>query len=162
MSKILWPLVVNEIRQNKLYNTFGRFAERKSGVHWGWDFYAPCGTACYAIADGTIVAIYGHVSDKGSFGHVVVLHFNFEGRDLYAAYCHLSGHTVHVGQKVSAGDQVGFTGNSGNASDMKGLDQHLHFEIRSSVRPQPGGEPLRISPMVVFRKCPLHHRIVEP
>jgi peptidoglycan LD-endopeptidase LytH len=162
MAKILWPLVNNVIRRNKLSNTFGRFAERKSGAHWGWDFYAVSGTPCFAIADGVIEAVYGHTSDTGSFGRVVVLKFSIALKDLYAAYCHLSNETVKIGDKVQAGDQVGFTGNSGNASSMKGLDQHLHFEIRTSVRPPPGGEPSRLSPVVVFRRCPLHHSVIEP
>lgn len=161
-EKILWPLVTNVIRRNKASNTFGRFADRKSGAHWGWDFFAVSGTPCYAIANGTIDAIYGHASDTGSFGRVVVLKFRFGTRDLYAAYCHLSREVVNVGDRVSAGDQIGFTGNSGNASSMKGLDQHLHFEIRTSVRPPPGGEPSRLSPIIVYKKCPLHQTIVEP
>lgn len=162
MSEILWPLVSNVIRRNKASNTYGRFPERHSGVHWGWDFYAPVGTPCFAVADGTIDLIYGHTSDTGSFGQVAVLKFQHEARSLYAAYCHLSGVVVTVGQRLAAGDQVGFTGNSGNAANMRGLDQHLHFEIRTSSRPPPGGAPYRISPLGVFGHCPLHAPIVEP
>lgn len=161
MPAILWPLVHNVIRRNKPSNTFGRFQERKSGTHWGWDFYAEAGTPCFAIADGRIELIYGNVSDTGSFGQVVVLRLQHEARTLYAAYCHLSGAVVTVGQGVQAGDQVGFTGNSGNAQSMRGLDQHLHFEIRTSSRPPPGGEPHRLSPMVVFGHCPLHAPVIE-
>ena len=72
MSEILWPLVSNVIRRGKLSNTYGRFPVRKSGTHWGWDFYAKAGTSCYAIADGRIEAIYGSTSDTGSFGQVVL------------------------------------------------------------------------------------------
>jgi murein DD-endopeptidase MepM/ murein hydrolase activator NlpD len=161
MSEILWPLVSNVIRRGKLSNTYGRFPERKSGTHWGWDFYAKAGTPCYAIADGRIEAIYGSTSDTGSFGQVVVLQFDFGGKKLYAAYCHLSGATVGL-RPVKAGEQVGMTGNSGNASNMTGLDEHLHFEVRTSVRPPPGGAPHRISPLTIFGTCPLHTPIVEP
>lgn len=161
MSKILWPLVSNVIRRNKLSNTYGRFAERASGAHWGWDFYAKAGTPCFAIADGTIDLVYGHASDTGSFGLVAVLKFTHETGELYAAYCHLSRVVVSVGQRVAAGDQIGFTGNSGNASNMRGPDEHLHFEIRNSRRPPPGGQPSRISPLRVFKRCPLNSPIVE-
>lgn len=162
MSEILWPLVTNLIRRNKVSNTYGRFIERKSGAHWGWDFYAKCGTPCYAIADGCISNIYGDSSDTGSFGLVAVLMFAFGDKSYYAAYCHLNAVTVSNQNLVKAGDQIGFTGNSGNASNMSGLDEHLHFEIRTSVRPPPGGKPYRISPLEVFGKCPLHIAIVEP
>jgi murein DD-endopeptidase MepM/ murein hydrolase activator NlpD len=162
MSVILWPLVSNVIRRNKLSNTFGHFPERASGTHWGWDFYAKAGTPCFAIADGTIDLVYGHASDTGSFGQVVVLKFQHKARTLYAAYCHLSAAVVTAGRQIKAGDQLGFTGNSGNAHNMAGLDEHLHFEIRTSGRPPPGGEPLRLSPLSVFGKCPLQTAIVEP
>lgn len=161
MSAILWPLVDNQIRRGEIWNTYGHFPQRTKGVHWGWDFYAKCGTPCYAIADGVIASVYGSTTDKENFGLVVVLKFSFGKKHLYAAYCHLSGSVVRTGQKVSAGDQVGFTGNSGNAYNMTGPDEHLHFEIRTSVRPVPGGAPLRISPLLIYKICPLHHRIVE-
>ncbi len=162
MATILWPLVHNVIRRNKVSNTFGRFPERTSGTHWGWDFYAKAGTPCFAIADGTIDMIYGHASDTGSFGLVAVLKFQYKERNLFAAYCHLNSVVVTAGQQVQAGAQIGFTGNSGNAHNMAGLDEHLHFEIRASSRPPPGGEPLRLSPLTVFGKCPLQTPIIEP
>ncbi len=162
MSEILWPLVTNVIRRNKLSNTYGRFVERTSGVHWGWDFYAKCGTPCYAIADGRIEMVYGNVNDTNSFGLAAVLKFDFGGKQYYAAYCHLSSVTVSALDSVEAGDQIGFTGNSGNASGMSGPDEHLHFEIRTSARPPAGGKPHRISPLAIFGKCPLHIAIVEP
>jgi len=161
MTKILWPLVNNIIRRNKLSNTYGRFVERTSGVHWGWDFYAEAGTPCYAIADGKLVLRYGSANDTGSFGLVSVLEFSFENRMLYAAYCHLSGVSAPLGA-IGAGEQIGFTGNSGNAQSMQGLDQHLHFEIRTQPRPPPGGDPYRLSPLIVFKRCPLHQVIFEP
>jgi murein DD-endopeptidase MepM/ murein hydrolase activator NlpD len=162
-AKILWPLVSNVIRRNKLSNTFGRFPERKSGVHWGWDFYAKAGTPCFAIADGPIKLVYGSATDTGSFGLVVVQEFEFEGKKLYAAYCHLSAAYVATApHAIAAGSQIGMTGNSGNASTMKGNDEHLHFEIRSSPRPDPGGEPYRLSPLKVFKVCPLTKPILEP
>lgn len=162
MSQILWPLVQNIIRKQKLSNTFGEFpGQRNSGVHWGWDFYAAKGTECYAIADGEIQMIYGKSTDTDGFGLVVVLKFNFENRNLYAAYCHLDKAIVSPGVKVKAGDFIGYTGNSGNAHNMKGADEHLHFEIREEPRP-PKGKKGRLSPFVVFKKCPLHEMIIEP
>lgn len=161
MTQILWPLVNNVIRKNKLSNTFGRFPERAKGVHWGWDFYAAAGTPCYAIADGKIVLQYGDKNDTDNFGLVAVLEFQLEGKTLYAAYCHLNRIVAQNGP-ISAGYQIGFTGNSGNAHSMVGADEHLHFEIRTSSRPAPGGEPRRISPLKVFKTCPLTQPIYEP
>lgn len=161
MDRLLWPLVSNVIRRNKISNTFGLFKERISGAHWGWDFYAQAGTPCYAVSDGEIVLIETGVSDTGSFGNVAVLKFEFKGKTFFAAYCHLQSVSVGKGP-IKAGDQVGYTGNSGNAHNMKGEDQHLHFEIRSSAKPGPGGPPRRISPFVLYGVCPLRLAIIEP
>ena len=162
MTDVLWPLVYNVIRRNKFSNTIGVFAERASGGHWGRDFYAPKNTPCYAIADGDIAAIFGTSADTESFGLVVVLKFKYEHKTLYAAYCPLQKATVILNQKaIAAGDEIGYTGNSGNAFNMTGEDEHLHFEIRESVRPPPGSFH-RLSPIKVFKTCPLHLAVVEP
>jgi peptidoglycan LD-endopeptidase LytH len=161
MSKIRWPLVRNVIRKGKVSNTYGTFSGRIKGGHWGWDFYAKYGTPCYAIADGFIELVYGNVTDRKNFGLAVVLRFEFNGKNLYAAYCHLSASSVDPHTTVKAGDVIGFTGNSGNAFNMKGDDEHLHFEVRTSPRPGPGGLPGRISPLGIFGRCPLREVIVD-
>ena len=56
------------------------------------------------------------------------------------------------------GEQLGLTGNTGNAAGMRDEDQHLHFEIRTV--PLPGrGLSGRYSPLVVFGRCPLDQAI---
>ena len=45
-------------------------------------------------------------------------------------YAHLSKVTVHAGQDVQAGDQVGVEGQTGRATTP-----HLHYEIRVNGRP---------------------------
>jgi murein DD-endopeptidase MepM/ murein hydrolase activator NlpD len=158
MSEIAWPLDYNVIRRKKISNTFGRFKERTKGCHWGWDFYAPVGTPCYAIADAVSVQTYR----SKDFGLVLVLEFQFEGRRLFAAYCHLAKAIIHGTGKLSrikAGDFVAYTGNSGNASNLTGAEEHLHFELRESVRPLPG-EKGRLSPLKIFKECPLTSPII--
>lgn len=167
MNQIGWPLVQNIIRRKKKSNTYGRFKERKSGVHWGWDFYAKVGTPCYAIADGVIADVYGGQNDTKNFGLVVVLEFEFEGKKLYAAYCHLNSSAVLKKTSdnpalVTKGQLIGHTGNSGNAFNMSKEDEHLHFELRTSSKPVPGGHPFRLDPIQIFKKCPLDFVISEP
>ena len=160
-TQITWPLVKNVIRKNKKSNTFGRFVEREKGAHWGWDFQANVGTPCFAIADGRIAAVYGAVSENKGFGLVVVLEFEFEGRTLYAAYCHLSAAVVSRELEVNRGQLLGYTGNSGNAFKMDKFNEHLHFEIRTIIKPGLGGPPHRIDPIMVFKTCPLLVPIFE-
>ena len=146
-----WPLDVNIIRKSNLVNTFGMVRKRGDGSpkpHQGWDLYAPEGTPCYAIADGSIVNITHH----GDYGTVVTLYV--PSAKIYAAYCHLSELYVKKGDTVRLGQAIAKTGTTGNATGMKGEDQHLHFEIRTLAVVGLGLEG-RISPIEVFRNCPL-------
>lgn len=160
-SSFYWPLTQNRIRQSKLNHTFGYVRNGGTKGHWGWDFYASPGTPCYAICQGKIVDVTGSASETTSFGLTVVLEFQHEGKTLYAAYCHLAGSSVVKGAPVDAGQQIGFTGNSGNAFNMAPEDQHLHFELRTKPRPGPGGPPSRIDPIEIFNVCPLDQTFFE-
>jgi peptidoglycan LD-endopeptidase LytH len=165
MTKIGWPLARNIIRRSSLNHTFGMVRRNAVGSrrpHQGWDFEAEPGYRCYAVADGAIEA----VRDFGDYGKQVILRFEYDFDDdgdcetLFAFYAHLSRIDVKVGQKVKLGDQLGLTGNTGNAQSMRGADQHLHFELRS--RPLPGrGLDGRYSPLVLFRVCPLNTPIYK-
>lgn len=152
-----WPLDTNVIRKNSINNTFGLVRRNTDGTvrpHQGWDFYAKSGTPCYAISDGLVE----YVENRGSLGLMVVIRIG--STDKYAAYCHLSYSKVCKGDRVILGDQIGYTGNSGNAVSMKGADEHLHFEIRDSVITGTGLEG-RVSPVEVFGKCPLNNTITR-
>lgn len=159
MDTIRWPLTNNVIRRNSESNTFGMVRKNANGTpraHQGWDFYALPGTPCYAISDGKVV-FSGTV---GAFGMLLVIEFVYSGQKLYAAYAHLSQILVSGGT-VSKAQKVALTGNSGNASSMTGLDQHLHFEIRTT--PLPGlGLSGRKSPLSVYKQCPLKALIYDP
>ena len=150
---IRWPLARNVIRMNKVSNSFGLVRRTANGSvrpHQGWDFEAPIGTPCFAIADGRIE----RTSTVGGFGKQIVMSFRFEGRTLFAAYAHLSTIEVAPGQAVTKGQRIGLTGDTGNARGMTGRELHLHFEIRTE--PQPGlGLVGRMSPLVIFRTIPL-------
>lgn len=152
-NNIGWPLAHNIIRRGAVSNTFGMVRHNADGSkkpHQGWDFFAPVGTPCFAVADGTVAL----VTNGGDYGRVVVHSFVFDGETLFATYAHMSAIEVAQGQAVTRGQRIGLSGNSGNASTMTGPDQHLHFEIRTV--PQPGrGLAGRISPLNIFRQVPL-------
>ncbi len=126
------PLKVMKVRRMTTSNTFGMVRRRSNGSpkpHQGIDYYAPVGTPIYAVKDGTVV----NVSDgSGDYGITLTLEFQQEdGTPAWAFYSHLSSYDVHVGQTVREGDPIGKTGNTGNASNLKGEDEHLHFEYRT-------------------------------
>ncbi|GAA2522651.1 M23 family metallopeptidase [Streptomyces levis] len=91
-----------------------------SGYHTGVDFVVPTGTSLKAVGAGTVVS----AGWGGAYGNQVVVKLN-DGH--YAQYAHLSQLSVTAGQAVSAGQQVGLSGATGNVTGP-----HLHFEIRTA------------------------------
>jgi murein DD-endopeptidase MepM/ murein hydrolase activator NlpD len=90
-----------------------------SGYHTGVDFRASSGTPVKAVSPGTVVS----AGWGGSYGNEVVIRHH-DGR--YSQYAHLSALNVRSGQSVSGGQQIGYSGSTGNSTGP-----HLHFEIRT-------------------------------
>ncbi|RKE19098.1 LysM peptidoglycan-binding domain-containing M23 family metallopeptidase [Streptomyces sp. TLI_171] len=91
-----------------------------SGYHTGIDFPVGTGTSLKAIAAGTVVS----AGNGGAYGNQVVIKLA-DGK--YAQYAHLSSISVSAGQSVTAGQQIGLSGATGNVTGP-----HLHFEIRTT------------------------------
>lgn len=85
--------------------------------HAGEDIPAPTGAPIVAAASGT-VSTAGWVSGYGNY--TVINH----GGGVMTAYGHQSAIYVSVGQQVTAGDQIGAVGSTGNSTGP-----HLHFEV---------------------------------
>lgn len=156
---ITWPLAYNRIRRGLPNHTFGMVRRNADGTrrpHQGWDFAAANGTPFYAVADGEIAA----VQSFGDYGLHMTLAFHFDydgdgdGDVLFAFYAHLQSVDVVPFQQVKKGQRLGLTGSTGNALGMKPVDQHLHFELRTRLRPDRGLLD-RLSPMVIFGPPPL-------
>lgn len=105
------------------------FFDGFSWSHYGIDFgSAKFGSAApvYAAADGEVV--YGGDPETvgwGAGGHYVAIKHN---GDIYTTYSHMRSHSVHKGDKVKKGQQIGVTGAEGNASG-----EHLHFETKKGT-----------------------------
>lgn len=149
MTSLAWPLERNAIRRDIRNNAFGMVRNGGARPHQGWDLYAAPGTPCYAIADGRIE----YVRFSAGYGNTILLEFTHGGRTLYAAYSHLSVIAMRKGP-VRRGDMIGLTGNTGNAQSMRGEDQHLHFEIRTT---RDAGQGLggRIDPAMLYSSAPI-------
>lgn len=92
------------------------------GYHTGTDFTAPYGTPVRAACNGAVVA-----SDTSpAYGTNIQIKCA-DGR--YILYAHLSAKRVAVGATVTAGQQIGNVGSTGNSSGP-----HLHFEVRITPR----------------------------
>lgn len=108
-----------------------------SNNHGGIDFGVWYGAPIVSVMSGTVVYAYDDgdlpTSDlRWTYGtYVVVEHEN--GTRTY--YAHLKSRTVSVGDKVSKGDILGYSGNTGRVSPAPTASNplagtHLHFEIR--------------------------------
>ena len=101
-------------------DTFGA-ARADTGWHHGDDIFAPLGEPVLAVADGTVFS----VGWQKVGGNRLWLR-DHSGNEFY--YAHLSAFSPLAanGTEVSAGDVLGFVGNSG---DAEGTPYHLHFEV---------------------------------
>ncbi len=87
------------------------------------DIANPCGRPVVAAASGTVQRA-GYISIGGN--RVTVLHSN----GVVTYYGHLSAIAVSPGQRVNAGDIIGYIGNTGYTIGRTGC--HLHFEVRGA------------------------------
>ncbi len=91
---------------------------RGTRFHAGQDFGAPLGAPIVAATDGT-VAFAGWESGYGNYTCID------RGHGFATCYGHQSLIQVQVGQHVTAGEQIGLVGSTGNSTGP-----HLHFEVR--------------------------------
>ena len=104
------------------------FGYRWGRLHGGIDIAVPVGTPVHAAAAGT-VRIAGWV---GGYGNYVCID---HGGSLSTCYGHNSRLGVSVGQKVSKGQVIAASGNTGHSTGP-----HIHFETRvNGVQRDPMG-----------------------
>ena len=94
------------------------FGIRWGRMHEGIDIAVGVGTAVRAAAAGTVI----YAGWMSGYGNLVVVD---HGNGLSTAYAHNSSLAVGVGQSVSAGQLVSYSGNTGNSTGP-----HVHFEVR--------------------------------
>ncbi len=112
-------------------------APRSGGrLHQGADIFALRGTRARACVNGIILRL-----STGQLGGIGVTLQDKNGNTYY--YGHLDGYApgVYEGMPVSAGQTIGYVGDTGNA---KGTPPHVHFQIH------PGGGSA-ISPYPILR-----------
>lgn len=94
------------------------YGPRDGGYHNGIDIPAPAGTPIVAAASGT-VAWANYSSSAGNW--VGITHSN----GATSVYMHMSSSCVSAGQSVSAGQTIGYVGNTGAS-----CGNHLHFSVK--------------------------------
>jgi murein DD-endopeptidase MepM/ murein hydrolase activator NlpD len=90
-------------------------------LHDGTDFHASCGTPVYAAAAGRVTEEY---YNAGYGNRVIIDHGYVHGVSLWTSYNHLTSFVAHVGQRVSRGELVAYSGTTGYSTAC-----HLHFMV---------------------------------
>ncbi len=117
-----WPVDNVIITQNFGYTKFAKTAYA-SGYHNGTDFGVSIGTRVKSAASGVVEGVgdTDTVCPGASFGKWVFIRYD---NGLASTYGHLSLITAKAGQKVKAGDVVGYSGNTGYTTGP-----HLHMSV---------------------------------
>ncbi len=103
-----------------------------AGSHLAVDIVVPKNTPVYSIANGVVTKA---INQNTGFGkHICVQHSNVpvngSTETIYSCYAHLNQVLVEEGQKVSKGDKIGLSGDTGTATTP-----HLHFQIDTDEAP---------------------------
>ena len=135
----------------------GYYEDGTPRYHWGIDLYAKVGTPVYSMYSGTVVRTEtGHPDryEEKSYGNVIVTENEVKGYDrkVYLQYSHLqygmpvavnprTGKPFAKGDRVFAGDLIGYTGRTGNAfNDIDVPNKHLDLMAAFEVD-VPTGKP---------------------
>lgn len=115
-GSMIWPV------DGPVVSGFGsRTINGSYEYHPGIDIAVPEGTPIRAALDGT-VSLQQSEAESGGYGNYTCLD---HGGGLSTCYAHQSSFAVSLGQSVSQGDVIGYTGCTGYC-----LGPHLHFEVR--------------------------------
>lgn len=106
-----------------------------AGSHLAVDIKVPAGTPIYSIANGVVIKA---ASEPSGFGNnVVVRHddvpsFNDANTKTtyFSGYGHMTNYVVSVGDLVSKGQIIGYSGSTGTATTP-----HVHFQIDNDQAP---------------------------
>ena len=92
---------------------------RNGSYHGGVDFRCPTGTEVHAADSGTVIIAKSLTYSYGKY--IVIDH----GNGLSTLYAHNSSLLVSVGQTVTKGQLIAYSGSTGNSTGP-----HCHFEVR--------------------------------
>ncbi len=122
--QFIWPLPT----AHYVTSVFG-WREKYGRYHYGTDVAAAMNTPIVAMADGVITySGWPGTAYHWAYGKMVVID---HGGGYQTRYGHLNGFNCYIGQRVKAGQVIGYTGNTGRSSGP-----HLHFEIRVNGVPK--------------------------
>ena len=183
-----WPLRVGRITQAYGPSPFGTLVVGGALFHDGLDIASFCGDRVRAAHDGVVLAAGRHYDDElGWIGDLAAYTARNDAKKLWyslpitivvddgngyrSLYAHLNDIVVKAGDHVTAGQFIGWEGNSGNASGCHlhyGLfspDETATFALQSKIATKmklPATEIARIDPLRVLGRMPKGIEPAEP
>jgi murein DD-endopeptidase MepM/ murein hydrolase activator NlpD len=100
------------------------YGMRWGRMHKGIDFGANYGDSIRSVGDGVVVGA-GYQGDESGYGQITIIRHS---NGYYSAYAHQSSVVVSVGDRVHAGEVIGYVGSTGHSTGP-----HLHFEMRTEA-----------------------------
>lgn len=100
--------------------------------HSGADFACPMNSKVVAAESGTVIISADLTYEDGSYRsygrYIVIMHDKTlpNGDPVYTLYAHNSSRLVSEGQHVEKGQQIAYSGSTGNSTGP-----HCHFEVRT-------------------------------
>ena len=143
--------------------TFGWTRNGGATEHRGMDFACPIGTPVFATHSGTVSNIRTGFSNDETWeqykdrtgvgdsfrrifncGNIVDITCRINGGTYTMKYWHLTSveATLWIGKEVEAGDIIGYSGKSGNATSADCGGPHLHYQVNYN------GKPIDPSPFI--------------
>lgn len=124
------------------------FGPRWGSFHRGVDIPVSTGTEIYSIFDGTVTLSGWY----GTGGLAVIVTHDLDGDgtvDYTSRYYHMSQPIAKVGEKVTGGQLIGYSGNTGNSTGP-----HLHFGLET-----PSGyiDPLPVLKQIITNSSPFNN-----
>lgn len=109
---LAWPTYKHSISAGFPYYSNGSY-------HGGVDFPVPSGTAVHAADSGVVITAK---TLNYSYGYYIIIS---HGNGMQTLYAHNSRLLVSVGQNVTKGQTIAYSGSTGNSTGP-----HCHFEVR--------------------------------
>lgn len=119
--RLQWPVATSTLITQYMMDRPDVYRRFGLPGHDGIDFGSRVGDDIFAAADGVVVA--SRVDTTG-FGEMIRLLHEFEGQTFETLYAHLNVRLVTVGTRVSKGQLIAESGNTGFSDGP-----HLHFGL---------------------------------
>lgn len=161
-------LTVRMVNNKELHGAkFGMTRKGGAKGHQGIDLAAQPGTPLRAVANGKVYT--NEKLAKSDYGNTILLEVGVDDlpddlaelcqklnpgqKTIGFFYAHLATFGVPHGATVHAGDIIGKSGCSGNASNMTTIPKgaHLHFEVRQKAQMRCAGLSNRLDPLLFIK-----------